>query len=301
MVRDDGVYLQPTLGEVVAAGKETTALVAELKIRLRQIVVDPDISVAIVRAAPVRVSVVGEVKTPGLYELKTDRGVVTALAASGWLTDFAHRDRVFVIRQAGSGTTWAPQVAQRIRFRTEDLNEPGVKRGPLPAPRRGRRGGGIEPDWGRMFWPGLVALLAGSFDLNAGVATEVRAGESPVTANQDTQPFAAALATPMVEVQLKDHPDGPAPRLFPQARLAVTQPAGPHGSAAVPQPGQSLPDRSTNDADDRLGARRRVVETDYSVIALLLGAGQGTPSRAGRVPQVARSRPSPGEPVSQAT
>jgi polysaccharide biosynthesis/export protein len=124
VVRDDGGYLQPTLGDVRAAGKETTALAAELKVQLEHMVVDPDISVAIIKAAAARVNVVGEVKAPGSYELKTDRGVVAALASAGWLTDFAHHDRVFVIRQAGGGPGSPAEAAQRIRFRTEDLTSP---------------------------------------------------------------------------------------------------------------------------------------------------------------------------------
>jgi polysaccharide export outer membrane protein len=124
VVRDDGGYVQPTVGDVMAAGKETTALAAELKARMQHMIVDPDVNVAIAKPAPIRVSVVGEVKTPGLYELKTDRGVVTALAAAGWLTDFAHRDRVFVIRQGGGGAGAPVEVAQRIRFRVDDLTSP---------------------------------------------------------------------------------------------------------------------------------------------------------------------------------
>jgi polysaccharide biosynthesis/export protein len=121
VVRDDGGYLQPTLGNVEAAGKEVGALAAELKTKLQHMVVEPDISVAVLKAAPARVSVVGEVKTPGSYELTRDRGVINALAAAGWLTDFARRDRVFVVRRAAAGAVETPR---RIRFRAEDLTSP---------------------------------------------------------------------------------------------------------------------------------------------------------------------------------
>ncbi len=121
-VRDDGGYLQPPLGNVEAAGKPPAALAAELQTRLRGMVVDPEVSVAIVKLAPARVSVVGEVKAPGAYELSRDRGVINALAAAGWLTEFARRDRVFVVRKVLAS---APsEVPQRIRFRAEDLTSP---------------------------------------------------------------------------------------------------------------------------------------------------------------------------------
>ena len=112
-VGDDGDYLQPTLGAVHVAGKTTGQIAGELRGRLGDLVVNPEVTVAVDKAAPIRVSVVGEVKTPGSYELTRDQGIVRALAAAGWLTDFADRDRIFVLR--------AGQAGPRIRFRTLDL------------------------------------------------------------------------------------------------------------------------------------------------------------------------------------
>jgi len=121
VVRDDGAYLQPTLGNVQVAGKEAAAVAAELKVRLNGMVVDPEISVAILKFASARVSVVGEVKMPGSYELSHDRGVISALAAAGWLTDFARRDGVFVVRTSSRFSNRPPQPEPRIRFRAADL------------------------------------------------------------------------------------------------------------------------------------------------------------------------------------
>jgi polysaccharide biosynthesis/export protein len=58
--------------------------------------------------------VVGEVKTPGSYELTRGHGVIAALAAGGWLNEFANGDRIFVISSEGG----APR---RIRFRVREL------------------------------------------------------------------------------------------------------------------------------------------------------------------------------------
>ena len=113
-VGDHGEYLQPTLGTISIAGKTTDAFAAELKARLKDLLVDPEVTVSVVKIAPVRVNVVGEVRTPGSYELVRGRGVLPALAAAGWLTEFANGDRIFVIRSDGAG-------AQRIRFRAQEL------------------------------------------------------------------------------------------------------------------------------------------------------------------------------------
>jgi polysaccharide export outer membrane protein len=48
---------------------------------------------------PLTVPVLGEVAHPGQYALERGAGVLEALAAGGGLTEFAHRDRIFVLRR----------------------------------------------------------------------------------------------------------------------------------------------------------------------------------------------------------
>ncbi|MBC8132039.1 MAG: polysaccharide biosynthesis/export family protein [Deltaproteobacteria bacterium] len=115
-VREDGAYVHPTLGNISVEGK-TPAQVAEfLQIRLTNVIVNPRVTVSISRRAPARVNVVGEVKTPGSYELTRDRSVTAALAAAGWLTVFADDDRIFVVRPGDRET--------RIRFKARELTAP---------------------------------------------------------------------------------------------------------------------------------------------------------------------------------
>jgi polysaccharide export outer membrane protein len=113
-VGDHGEYLQPVLGIVSVGDKTTDAVAGELTTRLANIVAQPEVSVSIIKIATVRVNVVGEVKTPGTYELMRGRGVIPALAAAGWLTEFANKDRIFVLRSDGGAT-------QRIRFSAAQL------------------------------------------------------------------------------------------------------------------------------------------------------------------------------------
>ena len=113
VVRDDGYFLEPMVGSIKVAEQTPAQVARRLEDRLKELVVAPVVSVWIARNPPIRVGVVGEVKTPGSYELTRDRGVMAALAAAGWLTEFAHDDRVFVVRKAGHET--------RIRFKVCDL------------------------------------------------------------------------------------------------------------------------------------------------------------------------------------
>jgi protein involved in polysaccharide export with SLBB domain len=114
MVREDGGYLQPTLGNVVVAGRTPAQVGAELTQRMATVLVNPHVTVSVARTASVRVNVVGEVRTPGAYELTRDRTVAAALASAGWLTDFANTDRIFVVRNG----------EHRIRFRAPELTTP---------------------------------------------------------------------------------------------------------------------------------------------------------------------------------
>lgn len=113
-VGDHGEYLQPTLGTISVAGKTTEAVAADLQDRLKDLLTKPEVTVSIIKIASVRVNVVGEVRTPGSYELQRGRGVLAALAAAGWLNEFANGDKIFVIRSDSSGS-------QRIRFKARDL------------------------------------------------------------------------------------------------------------------------------------------------------------------------------------
>jgi polysaccharide export outer membrane protein len=112
VVRDDGHYSQPMVGSIRVADQTPSQAAAAISVALRDIVVAPVVSVWISKTTSIRVSVVGEVKTPGTYELTRDRGLLPALALAGWLTEFAHSDRVFVVRV---------RTNERIRFRVLDI------------------------------------------------------------------------------------------------------------------------------------------------------------------------------------
>jgi len=107
--------LYPTIGDVNLGDLTTDAATAELRSRIAAVVVNPVVTVSISKLAPIRVNVVGEVKNPQTYELTRDRTVAGALAAAGWITEYADRDRIFVVRHDG-GT--------RIRFRARQITSP---------------------------------------------------------------------------------------------------------------------------------------------------------------------------------
>jgi polysaccharide export outer membrane protein len=113
VVHDDGQYLQPGLGNLQAAGLTPPQLTAQLTRQLSGIIVDARVSVSLAKQAKIRVHVVGEVKTPGSYELARDYTVTAALAAAGWLSEYAQDDAIYVLRPA--------EQPPCVRFRVAEL------------------------------------------------------------------------------------------------------------------------------------------------------------------------------------
>jgi polysaccharide export outer membrane protein len=112
-VREDGRISLPLLYDVDVAGMQPAELARRLEVKLKPYVVTPIVTVIVHERRPLRIYVVGEVRTPGAHGVDPDAGVLQALAAAGGLTDFAHRDRIFVLRNGYWADTDTPG---RIRF-----------------------------------------------------------------------------------------------------------------------------------------------------------------------------------------
>jgi polysaccharide export outer membrane protein len=111
-VRSDGKISMPVIGEVIARGKRPAQLAAEIQDRLKQVVVAPSVTVTLDAGTELKISVVGEVKNSGVFQLDHGANVLHALAAAGGLSEYADADKVFVVRKS---------LPQRVRFRYQDL------------------------------------------------------------------------------------------------------------------------------------------------------------------------------------
>ena len=119
-VRSDGRIAVPVLGDVDVRGRRPAALKGELEGRLKDYVNAPSVTVSVEEFQPITVSVLGEVSKAGTFALDPRATVAQVLASAGGLTDFASKDRIFVLRSA-------PQTL-RVRFTYEDIT-----RGEAPA------------------------------------------------------------------------------------------------------------------------------------------------------------------------
>ena len=64
-----------------------------------------------------KVTVIGEVKTPGRYELKSRATVLDVLAMAGGLSQFAAKTRITVLRHDGESTRELPYDFEKITAR----------------------------------------------------------------------------------------------------------------------------------------------------------------------------------------
>ena len=102
-VRPDGKISIPLIGEMPASGKTATELQSEITARYTRFISEPAVTVVVKEVNSPKVSVLGEVKNPGIYKIKDRATVLDAIALAGGLTEYAKRDKVMVIRVEVSG------------------------------------------------------------------------------------------------------------------------------------------------------------------------------------------------------
>ncbi|HZZ66422.1 MAG TPA: polysaccharide biosynthesis/export family protein [Candidatus Baltobacteraceae bacterium] len=84
-VLDDGTIAYPLIGQVPVAGKTPEQAAELLKQRLLKYVRHPVVTVAISQLGQPNVMVLGDVKNPGKYQLRSDARLSDAIAAAGGL------------------------------------------------------------------------------------------------------------------------------------------------------------------------------------------------------------------------
>jgi polysaccharide export outer membrane protein len=112
-VRSDGTLAVPLVGQVVMAGQRPEDVALSLKERFKPYIQVPEVTVVILESHVI-VSMVGEIKTVGVMEVRRPATVLQAIAAAGGLTEFADKSGIYVLRTTGNATT-------RIRFKWEFL------------------------------------------------------------------------------------------------------------------------------------------------------------------------------------
>jgi polysaccharide export outer membrane protein len=113
-VRPDGKVSLPLVNDIQAAGLTPTELRDRITTKLAEYIPAPEVSVMVREVHSRKVAVVGAVKMPGRYEMKSPMTVLEAIALAQGLSDFASRDRIVVLREVNGKTTEIPFNYRKI-------------------------------------------------------------------------------------------------------------------------------------------------------------------------------------------
>jgi len=103
VVRPDGNVSLPLIGELPAHGKTSVQLQGEIAWKLSEYLAEPIVNVIVKEVNSAKVSVLGEVKNPGVYKIGNRATLLDAVAMAGGFTEYAKRDNITVIRSMPDG------------------------------------------------------------------------------------------------------------------------------------------------------------------------------------------------------
>jgi polysaccharide biosynthesis/export protein len=103
-VGDDGTVPVPLAGNVQVAGMSPAQASARIETALKSanILVDPHVSITVTQSRSQRVSVLGQVGTPGRYPIESNTSILDLLAQAGGISANGS-DIVFILRQDKNG------------------------------------------------------------------------------------------------------------------------------------------------------------------------------------------------------
>jgi polysaccharide export outer membrane protein len=113
-VRPDGRISLPLLNDVQAGGLTPMQLGVAIAAALERYIADPMVSVIVREVHSFKVTVIGEVKTPGRYELHSRTTVLDVLALAGGFSQYAARSRITILRRQGDAVRELPYDFEKI-------------------------------------------------------------------------------------------------------------------------------------------------------------------------------------------
>ncbi|NKE70651.1 polysaccharide biosynthesis/export family protein [Candidatus Manganitrophus noduliformans] len=105
-VRPDGKITLPLINDIQAGGKTPSDLRDVISTRLEKFVEVAGVTVIVKEINSSKVSVLGQVRKPGIYPLRSDLTVLDAIAMAEGFNEFAAPDRMVIIRKNGNETRW---------------------------------------------------------------------------------------------------------------------------------------------------------------------------------------------------
>lgn len=109
-VPPNGRISYPLIGHLMIAGRTIEELEKEITEKLSEYIREPKVAVQLVQVHSLKFMVIGDVATPGIYEMTRRMSVTEALAKAGYITRFGDLSKVSVLRMQKDGNTIALPV-----------------------------------------------------------------------------------------------------------------------------------------------------------------------------------------------
>lgn len=101
LVRPDGGISFPLAGDLQVAGRSVEDVRAELNMRLRRFISEPEVAVAVKQTGGNTFYVIGKVNKPGEFTMRGSVDVMQALSMAGGTATFAQLGDIKILRRTG--------------------------------------------------------------------------------------------------------------------------------------------------------------------------------------------------------
>ena len=108
LVRPDGTFSVPLVGQVDARGKGVLELQNFIAERLKKYISDPVVTVSVQEVKGNKVYVIGQVTKAGEFVVNPSVNVMQALSMAGGFTAFASLNNIIILRRSASGQIALP-------------------------------------------------------------------------------------------------------------------------------------------------------------------------------------------------
>lgn len=101
LVRPDGYFSLPLVGEVEAAGRSVAQVTEVVEKGLARFIPEPEVTVMVTEVVGTKFYVIGQVTRPGAFIMNHPVDVMQALSLAGGTTPFAALGKIKVLRRQG--------------------------------------------------------------------------------------------------------------------------------------------------------------------------------------------------------
>jgi polysaccharide export outer membrane protein len=98
-VRNDGKISMPLIDEIQAAGLTPLQLKEILTQRLKEFLETPTVTVVVMEANSFKVYISGQIKSPGVYKLRSETTLTQIISMAGGLGDWANESKIIILRK----------------------------------------------------------------------------------------------------------------------------------------------------------------------------------------------------------